>query len=419
MASKAGDISLRTAWIVAAFFTAAYTFHSVDRFVISVVIEPLKLEFGFSDGQLGALAGLAHAIAYSIFVLPVGWMLDRTNRVRLFAAMLGIWSFLTLLGSFATNFWQLFAMRMGVGAAESATSPSVQSLVGSYFPTRLRASAMGVVFSGVAIGTGLVFAVGGFISDQFGWRYVFLVAGLPGMLLAFAMWFMIKEPPRRVSPDGVAVKPPSILQSILFVTKSPTILFSVMGLTLAALTVGSVWAWVVPIMVRESGFSLTEAGFVVGIAAGFMKFGSTFASGFLGDWIAKGRVDRLWIVPGIALILSLPAAIGISYATEKWGVVAFVMFLGFTLGSHYAAPRAVIVSVTPDHMRGSVTSVEQLLVNLFGAGMGPLITGLISDRLGGQISLALVATLALNVIAAICFWAASFGARDVEAAEGH
>lgn len=416
--TKTAEFTRQSAWIATILFTAAYTLHSVDRFVIAVIVEPLKAEFGLSDGQIGALSGLAHAIAYSACVLPVGWMLDRRSRVKVFAAMLGLWSLLTALGAIATDFIHLFLFRMGVGGAESATSPSVQSLVGSMFPAKERASAMGVIFSGVAIGTGLVFAVGGVVADQLGWRYVFLFAGLPGIALAFAMWFLVKEPPRRPSAYGAGEKAPSMVSALLFTGRSPTILFSILGLTLASMTVSSAWTWITPILIRERGFSLTEAGFIVGIAAGFLKFGSTITSGFLGDLIAKGRVNRLWIVPGVCLCLSLPAGLGIAYATSKIAVIGFVLFVGFTLGSHYASPRAVIVSVTPDAMRGSVASVEQLLVTLVGAGLGPLVTGLISDGLGGgdKLGVALAATMGLNVVAAMCFWAASFGARDVEAA---
>ena len=418
--TKTADTTLRSAWIAAALFTAVYTLHSVDRFVISVVIEPVRHEFGLSDTQLGALGGIAHALAYSLFVLPIGWLLDRTNRVRLLSLMLAIWSGLTMLGALATGYWHLFAMRMGVGAAEAATSPSIQSLIASLFPAKSRASAMGVVFSGVAIGTGLIFAVGGVISDTWGWRYVFLIAGLPGIILAVVMWFVLKEPPRRTSKGAALEKPPTLPQSIAFVLKSRAIMLSVLGLTLASMSVASVWTWITPILVRQQGFSLAQAGFIIGLSAGVVKFGSTFLSGFLADWIAKGRIDRLWIVPSCALVLSLPVTAGVVFASVQWLVVAFVLVLGFTLGTHYSTPRAVIVSVTPEHMRGSVASIEQLFVNLFGAGMGPLITGLISDRLGGEdsVGMALIATLSINLVAALCFWLSARGARDVEAEPG-
>jgi predicted MFS family arabinose efflux permease len=418
--TKAADTSLRAAWIAAALFTVVYTLHSVDRFVISVVIEPIRDEFGFTDTQLGALGGMAHALAYSLFVLPMGWLLDRVNRVRLLSFMLALWSGLTMLGALATGYWHLFAMRMGVGAAESATSPSIQSLIASLFPAKSRASAMGVVFSGVAIGTGLIFAIGGTISDTLGWRYVFLIAGLPGIILAVVMWFLLKEPARRTSKGAALEKPPSTLQSIMFVLKSRTIILSTLGLTLASMSVASVWTWITPILVRQQDFSLTEAGFIIGLSAGVVKFGSTLSAGFLADWIAKGRVDRLWIVPSCALVLSLPAAAGVVFGSSHWMVILFVLILGLTLGTHYSTPRALIVSVTPEHMRGSVASIEQLFVNLFGAGMGPLITGLISDRLGGDdsVGLALIATLSINIVAALCFWLAARGARDIEAEPG-
>lgn len=415
--TKTADPSLKAAWIATVLFCLVYTLHSVDRYVISVVIEPIRAEFGLSDTQLGALGGLAHALAYSVFVLPIGWLLDRTNRVRLLSLMLGVWSLVTMLGAFATGYWQLFAMRMGVGAAEASTSPAVQSLVASIFPAGKRASAMGVVFSGVAIGTGLIFAVGGFVSEAFGWRYVFLVAGLPGVLLAIVLWLWLKEPPRRVGSDGQQVQAAPMRQAIWFSLRTPPVILSALGLTLASMSVASVWTWITPILVREQDFSLTEAGFIVGVSAGVVKFGSTFLSGFVADWLSKGRIDRLWILPCVALLLSLPVSAMVVFAPSKWLVILSVMILGLTLGTHYATPRAVIVSVTPENMRGSVASCEQLLVNLIGAGLGPLMTGLISDRLGGDgsVGLALIATLGINVIAALCFWLSSFGARDVEA----
>lgn len=406
----------RGAWLATILFTAVYTLHSVDRFVISVVLEPIKHEFHLSDTQLGALGGAAHAIAFSIFVLPVGWLLDRTNRVRLFSFMLAAWSALTMLGVAATSYWQLFAMRMGVGAAESATSPSIQSLVSNLFPAKSRASAMGVVFSGVAIGTGLVFAVGGAIAHTWGWRYVFLVAGLPGIALAIIMWLSLEEPKRKSDRNGAAVKPASMRDAAVFAMKSPTILLSTAGFTLASMNVASVWTWITPLLIREQGFSLVEAGFLVGLSAGVVKFASTFLSGFIGDWIAKGRVDRLWILPSCALTLSLPVAAGIAFGSQPWIVIGCVLALGLTLGTHYAAPLAVIVSVTPDRMRGSVSSIEQFVVNLLGVGIGPLLTGMISDHLGGKdsVGLALIATLSLNVLAALCLWLSSWGARDVD-----
>ena len=415
--TKAEETTRRAAWLATILFTVAYTLHSVDRFVISVVIEPIKHEFGLSDTQLGALGGIAHALAYSLFVLPVGWLLDRTNRVRLLSLALGIWSVLTMLGALAVGYWSMFLLRMGVGAGEAATSPSIQSLISSLFPTRLRASAMGVVFSGVAIGTGLIFAIGGTVADNFGWRYVFLVAGLPGVLLAIVMWIFLREPPRTRGADGETLVAAPMRQAIWFALKSPPVMFSAIGLTLASISVAAVWTWITPILVRNHGFSLTQAGFIVGLSAGVVKFGSTFFSGFVADKISKGRVDRLWIVPAVALTLSVPAAAGVVFGMNSWVVIGFVLFLGLTLGTHYATPRAVIVSVTPENMRGSVAAVEQLMVNLLGSGLGPLITGAISDHLGGDnsVGLALLATLSVNVVAAACFWLSSFGAVDAEA----
>lgn len=409
-------VSPRARWTAAVVLFLLYVLHTVDRYVISVVIEPIRHAFDLTDTQLGAVGGLAHAIAYSVFVLPVGWLLDRTNRVKLLAGMLGLWSCITAMGAFATGFWYLFIMRMGVGAAESASSPASQSLVASLFPLKERASAMGLVFSGTALGTGLIFAIGGLVAEHWGWRAVFLIAGVPGILLALVMWLTMKEPPRSVEGSKME-KPPPMWKVGLFVFKSPPIIFVTIGSTIAAMSVGSVWTWITPILIRQQDFSLAQAGLIVGVAAGVVKFASTVFSGFLGDWIAKGRIERLWIVPTGALTLSVPVAFGLAIAPSQWVAVVLVMVLGLFLGTHYAAPKTVVMSVAPAHMRGSVAAIEQLAINLIGVAIGPLVTGIISDRLGGENSVgwALAATLSLNLIGALCFWLAMRGAASAEA----
>ena len=196
---------------------------------------------------------------------------------------------------------------------------------------------------------------------------------------------------------------------LAFVGRSPQVALTIAGLTIATVSSASIWVWTTPVLVRQHGMSLTEAGLIVGTAAGLMKFISTAGAGFLADWLAKGRVDRLWIVPSCALALSAPVCIVMGLTESKSIVIALVWTLGLTMGAHYSAPKATIASVTPSQMRGAVAAIQELMINLIGGGFGPLLTGFISDFLGGKGSAgrALGAVVSMNVIAAGFFWLAS------------
>src|SRR3974377_894474 len=97
--------SARARWTAALILTVLYTVHSIDRYMIAVVLVPIRQEFHLTATQLGAPGGTAHALAFSIFVLPIGWLLDRTNRVKLLSLMLALWSGVTALGALATGYW--------------------------------------------------------------------------------------------------------------------------------------------------------------------------------------------------------------------------------------------------------------------------------------------------------------------------
>ena len=183
-------------WYVLFVLTAIFTVHYVDRTVMSVVIEPIKEEFGLSDSALGLLSGLAHSGALSLFALPMGWLSDRTHRVRMVSGVVMIWSGITALGSLATGYWSLLLMRMGVGAAEAGGPPASVSIIGDLFERRELPTAMGVYYLAMGLGTGLIFLVGGYVAEFFGWRAVFLIAGIPGFLLGLG------QPAAAAPPQG-------------------------------------------------------------------------------------------------------------------------------------------------------------------------------------------------------------------------
>ena len=227
--------------------------------------------------------------------------------MKLLSAMLALWSAITALGALATGYRHLFMVRMGVGAAESASSPACSRWSPASSPTNERASAMGVVFSGLAIGTGIAFAVGGLRRPRVG-----LARRLPGCRHSRrdsrGFYVVLLKEPKRTHAGRGRRGSAADGTVIAFVGRNPTILFCTCGAAPSRVAAPSVWVWTTPVLVRQHGFSLAEAGVVVGISAGLMKFISTAGGGFLADWVAKGRVDRLWIVPSCALTLSVVAS---------------------------------------------------------------------------------------------------------------
>src|SRR6185436_5629951 len=155
--------------------------------------EPIKREFGLSDGQLGLLTGLAFAISYSVAGIPLGLLADRVARKRLLSGLVAVWSGLTFLSGIATSTLTLALARIGVGASESGASPASMSLITDYFPKERRGLAMALFYMSTPIGTSLAFAIGGAVEANYGWRAAFFVAGGPGLLLSLIILLSVCE----------------------------------------------------------------------------------------------------------------------------------------------------------------------------------------------------------------------------------
>ena len=392
-------------WWALALLGLVYTLHTIDRNIISAVVEPIKHEFQLSDRAVGALSGMAHSVAFALAVLPLGWLVDRVNRTRLLAGLLALWSGLTALSGLAGSYVGLLLARFGVGAAEAGSSPACMSLISDIFPAGRRASAIGIFYLSTAIGTGLVFLLGSRFAQEFGWRSLFFAAGVPGVILALVMGFALKEP-RRGGPDGSASTPQAGFADVKrHIATTHTVLYLCAGITLAAMLMASLWTWTSSFLIRLHGLDLKQAGLIVGIVSGGCQAVGAAIAGPVADRISRGIPGRLAWVPTVMMSIAACAGLGMVFADSLAVSVGCAGVMAFMLGGWLGPGYGLMLTVTPTQMRGRVTAASQLVTNLVGIGLGPLITGAVSDLLGGGDALrsALAVTMLIGLASAAMF----------------
>jgi MFS family permease len=173
-----------------------YIFNFVDRSILAILLEDIKLEFSLSDTQLGFLSGIAFALFYTIMGIPIARWADRGSRKTIISIAVFTWSLMTALTGFAQNFGMLLAARIGVGIGEAGCTPPAHSMISDYFPLSRRATMLSVYSLGIPIGAGIGYLAGGWLAQWFDWRTAFIVVGLPGVLLALIVQWTLKEPTR-------------------------------------------------------------------------------------------------------------------------------------------------------------------------------------------------------------------------------
>lgn len=392
-------------WAALALLGLIYTLHTIDRNIVSAVVEPIKHEFHLSDRAMGALSGMAHSIAFAVAVLPLGWLVDRANRARLLAGLLALWSGLTALSGLAGSYATLMMARFGVGAAEAGSSPACMSLIADIFPAHRRASAIGLFYLSTSIGTGLVFLVGSRVAHDYGWRTLFFAAGLPGLVLALVLWAVFKEPQRGRFDEGVVTGKLGLADVRAHILQTRTVLYLCAGITLAAMLMTSLWTWSGSFFMRLHGLDLKQAGLVVGVVSGGCQALGAALAGPVADRIARNVPGRLAYVPAGMMCLAVCAGMGMVFADSFPVAVGCAGVMAFMLGGWLGPGYGLMLTVTPTQARGRVTAASQLVTNLLGIGLGPLITGGLSDWFGGGQSLrdALAITMLIGLASGAMF----------------
>ncbi|MEZ7830108.1 MAG: MFS transporter, partial [Gammaproteobacteria bacterium] len=184
--------------------TLVYTFNFIDRQLLSILQESIKVDLSLSDSQLGLLTGFAFAMFYVTAGIPIARFADRSNRRNIVAVSVGLWSAMTAVSGLVQNYGQLLAARVGVGVGEAGGSPPSHSIVSDIFPPEKRASALAFYSTGVNLGILFGFLFGGWLNEFFGWRVAFMVVGIPGVLLAILVRTTVREPIRGLMENRTA-----------------------------------------------------------------------------------------------------------------------------------------------------------------------------------------------------------------------
>jgi len=390
-----------------------YVMNFVDRQLISILIEPIKAEFGASDAQMGILTGFAFAIFYTVAGIPVARLADVWLRRSVIAIGLAMWSGMTALTGASRSFTELWLARIGVGIGEAGGTPPSHALLSDYFPPDRRATVLGIFSLGVPIGTLVGYSLGGWIGEHFGWRAAFLWIGLPGVALALLVRLTVREPRRGAfDPPRPAGRRVSAGQVFRHLFALRTFRWIVPGVSLASFSGYGFAVWKPVFLMRVHDFSMAEAGLWIGLLSGATGFLSTLLGGFSADWLARREPSWALRLCAVSVLSALPFQLAFLLLPDP--ILALLVFIpGGLVGGMWPPPSyAATQNLVPAHMRALASAILLFFLNLIGLGAGPFAVGLLSDRLApafGEESVrwALVIPLALNLVAAFSYWRAS------------
>lgn len=375
-------------WGVTATLSFCFFMSYVDRLILGLLVEPVKAAFQATDIQIGLLFGATFGVVYALAGIPIGIMVDRSNRKWLVVCGLTVWSLLTISAGFATALQWLFICRIGVAIGEATLSPAATSIISDLFSSKTRAFPISIFFASGMIGAGGSFIVGGavvaamtaFVASGMvpgwvqPWRLTFIAVGVPGLLLAMLMLLMIREPQRtEVDVNSERAGARELLSLVTGKWWGLGAFFVAMASS--QLAPASIAAWVPTILQRDYGYSIAEAGLTLGFTQLLTAPTGQVALGALAGLLFRRmqRGNAFVLVCAIAIAAAtlafalLPVAAGPGHLLVLLGVAMF-----FSIGIT-SIPPITVGLLLPNRMRGSAIAAYYLVIALLGVGVGPVL----------------------------------------------
>ncbi|MCZ8326375.1 MAG: MFS transporter [Sphingomonadaceae bacterium] len=365
----------------------------MDRTLLAVVAPQMKPELGITDTQFGLLTGFGFALFFTVVGIPLAQFAETRNRVQIMAVCIAAWSLMTAACGLSTEitigsltigvFWVLLVFRMGVGVGEAGCVPQANSLISDYFPPKARPAALGYFGMGVTLGTMFANVIGGPITDAFGWRWAFILLGLPGIAVALLLKLTVEEPPRGYSdPKGTPRREKAKFSDGMREIMGKRSFWSMT----AAATVASFCGYAISsfqslFINRTFGLSAGEAALLINVPVAIAASLGAAGTGWLATRLANRSITAIAWLPGIGMIACVPFYIWAFSTNNLWFALAGLCLGGVVKYGYLAAQYSIGQGVVSSQTRALATAVMLFVINLVGYGFGPLFIGVLSDFL--------------------------------------
>jgi len=378
----------RARWYVVSVLGLVYALNIADRYVVSTVLEPIRLEFHLSDTGVGWLTGVSLALFYIMVGIPISQLADRSNRRNILSAAMMLWSLMTALLGLTQSFWQFMLVRIGVGVGEAGGTPPSTSIIADYFPRERRAFALTVFALGSPLGAWLGSNVAGQVVDHFhSWRAAFLVLGAPGVVLGILILLTIREPRRgrfeTLAP--AADRQASLGETLRFLWRQRSVWHINAAGTIICLWGWGLMYWTQTYLQRAYGLSTAEAGARVGTIYLWAGIAATLATGAILALPAMRQPRRIaYFLAAVVFCSTVPSFL--IYWTHSLGVATAMLWLVVPAVYLYTGPQmALLLNFLPSSMRAQGMAISLLCANVANLIVAPLAVGWISDTLSGPL----------------------------------
>jgi len=361
-----------------------YVLNFLDRQLISILAKPIQDSLHITDSQLGKLTGFYFALFYCFIAIPIGWLADRSSRVRVLSIACALWSGATAACGMAGNYAQLVIARVTVGFGEAGGVPPSYAIISDYFPRERRGRAMAVFNLGPPLGSALGVAFGASLAAAFNWRLPFYVIGAVGVLTAVAVHIVVAEPRRggqdaatRVAAEAAAKA--GFVSTILRFFANPTLLLASVASGAANFITYGISNFATLFLMREKGMQLGEVAIWYALVVGVCMGGGICVSGRSIDRYGTSSKAAYAIIPAISLLLALPFFIGFVWAPQ-WQTALVFFCVPMFFNSFFLSSMVTFVQseVHPDQ-RVISGALLLLVMNFIGLGLGPTSVGMASD----------------------------------------
>lgn len=372
----------RRRWLLA-LLCAAGLVNMIDRQIISILLQPIKQEFGASDTVMGLLTGPIFAGFYALAAIPIARTLDLYPRKLVLAICMGFWSLMTSLGGVAQTFTQLALTRVGVAVAEAGGPPASHSMAADLYPLKQRGLAIATISAAQSLGIGLGVFLGGWLTDAFGsWRTSFMIVGLPGLALALILLLTVREPPRGMS-DRQSDAAPAPKFAATFAELWRLTSFRCLFLTTTFGGIGGYGFlnWGPTFLRRVHHMSGSEVGLYFGLTVAASLIAGNLLGGLLGDRFGRRDLNNYLWVGGTGPLLAVPCGMVFLFAHDwRLAIAGLFLYQGF-LTTHIPASYTMGQTLAPLRMRATASVILNLGSALIGTAVAPLIIGAMNDLL--------------------------------------